>query len=83
MALPAENNTFNFFTAKLAYEIDVAFSFLQVRLLTGVAYSESNLQSKLLYASACFTHGSWTFDRLNGPNLQLFELNFQVRDCAG
>lgn len=50
----------------------------QVRLLTGVAYAESNLQSKLLYASACFDYGSWRFDRLNGPNLQLFELNFQV-----
>jgi tectonic-1/3 len=50
----------------------------QVRLLTGVAYAESNLQSKLLYASACFDHGSWRFDRLNGPNLQLFELSFHV-----
>ena len=50
----------------------------QVRLLTGVAFSESNLQSKLLYASACFTHGSWAFDRLNGPALQLFELQFRV-----
>jgi tectonic-1/3 len=51
---------------------------LQVQLLTGVAYSESNLQAKLLYASACFFYSSWTFDRLNGPNLQLFELHFQV-----
>lgn len=50
----------------------------QVRLLSGVAFSESNLQSKLLYASACFTHGSWAFDRLNGPALQLFELQFRV-----
>lgn len=43
-----------------------------------MAYAESNLQSKLLYASACFNYGSWTFDRLNGPNLQLFELQFEV-----
>lgn len=51
---------------------------LQVQLLTGVAYSESNLQAKLLYASACFSYSSWIFDRLNGPNLQLFELHFHV-----
>ena len=51
---------------------------LQVQLLTGVAYSESNLQAKLLYASACFSYSSWTFDRLNGPNLQHFGLHFHV-----
>lgn len=51
---------------------------LKLRLLTGVAYSEGNLQSKLLYASVCFTYGSWTFDKLNGPTLQLFELHFGV-----
>ena len=51
---------------------------LQVQLLAGVAYSQSNLQAKLLYASACFCYNSWTFDRLNGPNLQLFELHFHV-----
>jgi hypothetical protein len=49
---------------------------LKLRLLTGVAFAEGNLQSKLLYASACFSYGSWTFDRLNGPALQLFELHF-------
>lgn len=51
---------------------------LEARLLTGVAYAEGNLQSKLLYAGACFTYSSWSFDRLNGPNLQLFNLQFRV-----
>lgn len=51
---------------------------LNVRLLTGVAYSDGNLQSKLVYAGACFSYGSWAYDRLNGPLLQLFELHFTV-----
>jgi hypothetical protein len=56
----------------------LSLSLLQVRLLTGVAFAEGNLQPKLLYASGCFEYGSWTFDRLNGPILQLFELTFRA-----
>lgn len=52
---------------------------LQMRLLTGVAFASGNLQSKLLYAGACFKYGSWHFDRLNGPSLQTFQLTFSAQ----
>jgi hypothetical protein len=51
----------------------------QARLLTGVAFASGNLQSKLLYASACFKHTSWRYDRLNGPPLQTFPLTFSAQ----
>eukprot|EP00878_Enallax_costatus_P044555 GHUV01053224.1.p1 GENE.GHUV01053224.1~~GHUV01053224.1.p1 ORF type:complete len:376 (+),score=106.66 GHUV01053224.1:240-1367(+) len=49
------------------------FSF---NILTGVAWAEGNLQSKVLYGQLCFTYGSWTYNDMVGANLQSFQLHF-------
>lgn len=47
-----------------------------LNLLTGVAWAAGNLQSKVLYGQMCFAHGSWSFNEMTGPSLQIFPLQF-------
>lgn len=47
-----------------------------INIVTGVAFASGNLQSKVLYAQACFRQGSWSFNAMSGQALQLFPLQF-------
>jgi hypothetical protein len=53
---------------------------IDFRLLTSVAYSSNNLQSKILYASACFTTGTWkwTEPTASATLTQAFPLTFSA-----
>lgn len=47
-----------------------------LNILTGVAWAEGNLQSKILYGQLCFTYGSWSYNDMTAPGLQSFQLQF-------
>ena len=52
---------------------------IDFRLLTSVAYSSNNLQSKVLYASACFTTGTWKWaDPTDTTIAQAFPVTFSA-----
>jgi len=58
----------------------------ELKLITGVAYSASNAQRKVLYAQLCPAIGSWAFDALaaggSAGAAQAFPLRFSARFVA-
>lgn len=50
-----------------------------LRFVTGQAYSSANLQSKILYASVCYTYGTWKWENPTDiATVQRFPLTFKA-----